>query len=348
MTVPGDYTPRPRRLAMKIHSAPGDGQCLTRRQGGGTLNTPRQGPGKCRFQRGCCKQQTSPCKYRESLVAGSFRKDFRRFFVRGLAAVLPAILTVAILVWLFTLIQKYIGKHINKAVQWVVVQFYCLLEHTPLTWKGPDNEWNLFKAVWNEYHLGWIGFLLAFVAIYVFGRFVASFIGRGVWATIEHALTRTPVIKQIYPNAKQVTDFLLSEQRMEFSHVVAVEYPRKGIWSIGLMTGTGMRTLNKKIASDLLTVFIPSSPTPFTGYTITVRREDVIDLPLSIDEALRFTVSGGVLVPPKERLPGSFERLIAQKASSQSESSAPAHNGEASEQQSQQQVPRTPERERPS
>ncbi len=239
-------------------------------------------------------------------MAGSFRKDFRRFFVRGLAAVLPTVLTVAILVWLFTLIQKYIGRHINTAAQWVVVQYYCVLEHTPLTWKGPEDFWPPVKDTWSDYHLGLIGFLLAFVAIYVFGRFVASFIGRGVWATIEHTLGRTPVIKRIYPSAKQVTDFLLTERKAEYSHVVAVEYPRKGVWSLGLMTGDGMRAVNEKVDSDMRTVFIPSSPTPVTGYTIMVRRDETIDLPLSIDEALRFTVSGGVLVPPAQRLPSSI------------------------------------------
>ncbi|MDY7010308.1 MAG: DUF502 domain-containing protein [Planctomycetota bacterium] len=250
-------------------------------------------------------------------MASSFRKDFRRFFVRGLAAVLPTVLTVAILVWLFALIQKYVGKHINTAAQWVVVQFSCLITHVPLQWMGPQNKWVEVRTFWDKYHLGLIGFLLAFVAIYVFGRFVASFIGRGIWATIEHALTRTPVIKQIYPSAKQVTDFLLTERKAEYSHVVAVEYPRKGIWSLGLMTGNGIQTLKEKVGADLLTVFIPSSPTPVTGYTLMVRREEIIDMPLSIDEALRFTVSGGVLVPPIRRLPGKINQAVALEASSQ-------------------------------
>lgn len=248
-------------------------------------------------------------------MAGSFRKDFRRFFVRGLAAVLPAILTVVILMWLFALIQKYIGRYINTAVQWVIVQFYCLMEHAHLTWKGPENSWPSVEKIWNAYHLGWIGFLLAFVMIYIFGRFVASFIGRGLWATIEHALAKAPVIKRIYPSAKQVTDFLLTERRAEYSHVVAVEYPRKGIWSLGLITGDGLRTLNEKVGSDLLTVFIPSCPTPVTGYAIMVRRDEVIDMPLSIDEAFRFTVSGGVLVSPAQRRLGKTGRTIAIESS---------------------------------
>lgn len=250
-------------------------------------------------------------------MASNFRKDFRRFFVRGLAAVLPTVLTVAILVWLFALIQKYVGRHINTAVQWLVVQFSCLITHVPMQWAGPVDKWAEVKAFWDQYYLGGIGFLLAFVVIYVIGRFVASFIGRGVWATLEHALTRAPVIRQIYPNAKQVTDFLLSERKAEYSHVVAVEYPRKGIWSLGLMTGDGMRTLNEKVGSDMLTIFIPSSPTPVTGYTIMARQDEVIDMPLSIDEALRFTVSGGVLVPPAQQVPKRIKKAVAAEATSE-------------------------------
>ena len=119
---------------------------------------------------------------------------------------------------------------------------------------------------------------------------------------VERGFFRVPVVKQVYPYVKQVTDFLLSERKVEFSRVVAVEYPRKGIWSMGLVTGPGLRTLTRSVRTDLLTVFIPSSPTPVTGYTITVRQDEVIDLPLSIDDALRFTVSGGVIVPASQEL----------------------------------------------
>jgi hypothetical protein len=82
--------------------------------------------------------------------------------------------------------------------------------------------------------------------------------------------------------------------------VVLVQYPRKGIWTIGLHTGGAIRKIDDMIG-ECVTVFIPSSPTPFTGYTIIVPKEDVIDAPLTIDEALRFVVSGGVLVPEHQK-----------------------------------------------
>ena len=88
--------------------------------------------------------------------------------------------------------------------------------------------------------------------------------------------------------------------RSEFSGVVAVPYPRKGIWSVGLLTGTPMKAIQESAGEEMVTIFIPSSPTPVTGYTITVPRRDIIELALSVDEALRFIISAGVIKPDTE------------------------------------------------
>ena len=117
---------------------------------------------------------------------------------------------------------------------------------------------------------------------------------------MEDIITTLPIFKQVYPYVKQVVDFLFSDDRpIKFNRVVAVEYPRKGIWSVGFLTGATLRSIQEK-AGDSVTIFIPSSPTPFTGYTITVLRREVIELPLTVEEAIRFAVSGGVLVPDHE------------------------------------------------
>ena len=214
----------------------------------------------------------------------SFWADFRRFFVRGLATALPTLLTVGIIVYVFNFINDKIGEPINAFLIKVVGPFVDTVNGQPL------------EDFWNDY-LYWVGFVVAVIGVYLIGRLVASFLGRSIWKVLEAALFRTPVVKQIYPNVKQVTDFLLSARPFEFSRVVAVEYPRKGVWSLGLVTGSGLAEIKRSAGANMLTVFIPSSPTPVTGYTITVHRDEVIDLPMSIDEALRFTVIGGVVVP---------------------------------------------------
>lgn len=155
----------------------------------------------------------------------------------------------------------------------------------------------LWRIAFAKYKLHLLGFLIAIVLVYFIGFFLASFIGRTSWRMAERLLHRIPVIRAIYPNIKQVTDFLLSERQLEFAGVVLVEYPRKGCWSLGLATGGPMRELHRRRPEDFVTVFIPSSPMPMTGYVIQVPRSDVIEIGLSIDEALRFTISGGVIRP---------------------------------------------------
>ncbi len=232
-------------------------------------------------------------------MAMGFWDDFKRFFFRGLAALLPTVLTVAIIIWLFSLIQTHFGEFINKWSAELTARFYVWIHG--ITDAKEVNQLHLNVSVWWDKWFFWFGFFLAITGLYVFGRFLTSFLGRLVWRITERTLIQVPVIKQIYPSVKQVTDFLLAERKMEYSKVVAVEYPRKGIWSIGLATSSGMRTLDEALQGDLVTVFVPSSPMPITGYTITVSRNEIIDLPISIDEALRFTISGGVIQPLHER-----------------------------------------------
>ncbi len=164
------------------------------------------------------------------------------------------------------------------------------------------------RAMWHifftKYRVHLVGFVIAILVVYFTGFFLASFIGRTVWRAGERLINRIPLIRAIYPHIKQVTDFLLSERkRFAASGVVAVQYPRKGVWSLGLATGSPLKRVQEAATEDLVTVFIPSSPTPVTGYVIQIPRTDVIELNVSVDEALRFTVSGGV-IKPGERFPG--------------------------------------------
>lgn len=154
------------------------------------------------------------------------------------------------------------------------------------------NQW------WNaRWYMNFIGLIIAVIAVYIAGRLLGGFFGRRIYRKIESVITSVPVFKQVYPHVKQIVDFLFNdEQPIKFNRVVVVQYPRKGIWSIGFLTGPSMKSIVDH-AGEALTVFVPSSPTPFTGYTITVPKDDVMELSLSVDEAVRFLVSGGVLIP---------------------------------------------------
>lgn len=157
-------------------------------------------------------------------------------------------------------------------------------------------------AIGNWHVLDLIGLIVAIVLFYFAGVIMSNVLGRTLKDRGEKLIDRVPLIRRVYPAVKQITDFFFgdSEQAMKFNRVVAVEYPRKGLYSVGLVTGDTMRSIENAMGEPCLTVFVPSSPTPFTGYVITVPEKDTIDLGISIEDALKFAVSGGVLVPPAQ------------------------------------------------
>lgn len=124
-------------------------------------------------------------------------------------------------------------------------------------------------ALWNiafvRYKLYLIGFPIAIVLVYFVGLFLASLIGRTAWRIIERALHRIPVVKAVYENIGQVTDFALRDRPLQFAGVVAEQYSREGWWSLGPVMGPARRSLREAAGEELLTVFVPSSPTPVTG-----------------------------------------------------------------------------------
>ena len=140
------------------------------------------------------------------------------------------------------------------------------------------------------------GFVIAFLMVVFVGAFLASVIGRAVWRMFEHTLMKTPLLRGIYPYIKQVTDFFLASKKMAFSKVVAVEFPRKGVWSVGMVTGAGIKKLAPE-GTELLTVFVPTSPSPVNGFVLIVPKSEVIELDISIEEAMRFIISSGVISP---------------------------------------------------
>lgn len=166
-----------------------------------------------------------------------------------------------------------------------------------------EKKWNTI-AIGNWHVLDLIGLIIAIILFYFAGALMSNVIGRQIKNRGEKIIDRVPLIRRVYPAVKQVTDFFFgdSEEKLKFNRVVAVEYPRKGLYSVGLVTGDTMRDIEDAMGEPCLTVFVPSSPTPFTGYVITVPVKDTIDLGITIEDALKFAVSGGVLVPPKQTI----------------------------------------------
>ncbi len=144
-------------------------------------------------------------------------------------------------------------------------------------------------------------FLCVFLLIlYLLGKFLAAGVGRIFWIQIERVIHRLPLVRNVYSSVKQVTDFMFSEPQLEYTRVVAVEYPRKGIWTVAFMTGESLLDIRGAANEPVVSVLIPTSPMPFTGFTVTVKKSETIDLNITIEQAFQFVVSCGVVVPPQQ------------------------------------------------
>jgi uncharacterized membrane protein len=205
---------------------------------------------------------------------------------------LPTILTVWIFVLGYTFIQKNISGYLKKGLDWLmrIIAGAEFVENLAVRW------WNIALSAGS--------FLIAVLIVCLVGALLASVVGRSLWRMIENFIMNTPLLRRVYPYIKQITDFVLTqeEQKKMFSRVVAVEYPRKGIWSIGFVTGSGIQKVVDNVKKEFLTVLIPTSPTPFTGFVIMVPKKQTIEMDLTIEEALRFTVSAGVIAPSSEHI----------------------------------------------
>jgi len=166
-------------------------------------------------------------------------------------------------------------------------------------------------------------FLAGFILVlYLLGKFLAAGVGRLFWTQFERIINRLPFIRSIYSSVKQVTDFVFTERAVEFTRVVAVEYPRKGVWSLGFVTGESMADIRAAANEPVLSVLIPTSPMPATGYTITVRKSETVDLNITIDQAFQFCVSCGVVVPSHQQA-GQIEQHVAEAIDQQESGGTP-------------------------
>lgn len=147
-----------------------------------------------------------------------------------------------------------------------------------------------------------IGVLLSLLLVLWLGWLVGGFVGRRLMQHVDRTMTLIPIVKSVYPYSKQLVEFFFEKKKIEFDTVVAVPYPTEGLWALAFVTNGSMRTLDEQTGKELVCVFLPTSPMPMTGYTMFVDVERIITLPISIDEAVRVVMTGGVLLPPQERV----------------------------------------------
>ena len=172
----------------------------------------------------------------------------------------------------------------------------------------PNTGWGIYREYVRVKHLKRYRVVPAFLSLfvmslYLLGKLMAAGIGRFLWSTFENVITQLPLVRSVYTSVKRVTDLVIKdkEANVEYRHVVAVEYPRRDCWSVGFVTGESLLAIEDAAGEPVVSLLMPTSPMPATGFTITVRKSDTIDLDITMDQALQFVLSCGVLAPVRDR-----------------------------------------------
>lgn len=192
---------------------------------------------------------------------------FRRWFFTGLAVLVPIAITVYVIVGVFQFADGILGKYINRYVY-----------------------------LYFGYKIPGLGIIFSILIILFVGAF-GSLIRLRIFKRLERLFLKFPLVGKIYNPTKRIVNFLFLQEKPVFKHVALVEYPRKGIYSIGFITNESSKMINQKTAKRMVNVFIPSSPSPLTGFTLIVPEEEIIYLDITVEEASRIVVSGGMLNP---------------------------------------------------
>jgi len=192
----------------------------------------------------------------------------RRYFITGLLVILPVFITLYLLFVIFRFVDTIWGVPIN---------FYL---NRNFGFKVPG-----------------VGFILGTITVFVVGFVTTNIFVRKFFRFLEVLFLKFPLIRQVYPAAKQIVASLISGDKPAFKKVVLVEYPSRGIWSVGFITNEGFREAQEKVGKELVQVFIATTPSPFTGFLILVPKDEVKFLNMSVEEGVKLIVSGGILNP---------------------------------------------------
>lgn len=155
------------------------------------------------------------------------------------------------------------------------------------------------------------GLIIGLVMITLVGALAAGFIGRWLIRMGESVLARMPIVRSIYSASKQVLETVMASQSDAFRDVVLVQYPRKGLWVIGFVTGNTKGEVQQRTHDDTVNVFVPTTPNPTSGFLLFCPRQELVFLDMSVDDALKLVVSGGIVTPPAPKVAPKAARKAA-------------------------------------
>jgi uncharacterized membrane protein len=215
------------------------------------------------------------------------KRRIQQYFITGLLVWLPMGITVWILMWLVGMLDG-IFLAVLGAVDALIPGLHGLAERLR--------------------NVPGLGVILVAVVIFSTGVFVANMFGQWWVRQWDMLMNRIPVVRSIYTSVKQVADTLFSGSGHAFSKALLVQYPRQGSWTIAFLTGRPGGEVAAHLASDFVSVYVPTTPNPTSGFFLMMPRADVVELKMSVDDALKYVISMGVVVP------GGVSALPAQAA----------------------------------
>lgn len=194
----------------------------------------------------------------------------RKWLFTGLLVIVPGVITVWVLHWIITTLD----------------QTLLLL---PAGWQ-PDRLLGM--------HIPGFGVLLTLVVLLAIGAIASNFVGRKLVSWGDGLITRIPVVRSIYSSVKQVSDTVFSDSGNAFRTAVLVQWPREGVWTVAFITGNPAGEVAAYLRDEYVGVFVPTTPNPTGGYFVMMRKSDCVELDMSVEAALKYIVSMGVVAPP--------------------------------------------------
>lgn len=211
----------------------------------------------------------------------------KQYFITGLLVWLPMGVTVWVLLWLLGILDGIFLGVLSAAEAMVPAL-------------GPLAN--------RLRHIPGLGVILVAIVILGTGLFVANMFGQWWLRQWHRLMTRIPVVRSIYSSVKQVSDTLFSGNGQAFSKALLIQYPRAGAWTIAFVTGKPEGEVSCHLQGDFVGVYVPTTPNPTSGFFLMVPRADVVELNMSVDEALKYVISMGVVAPP-QRAPCADEPI---------------------------------------
>jgi uncharacterized membrane protein len=227
------------------------------------------------------------------------KKHIRKYLLTGILALIPVFLTV----WAFLVMVKWTDR---------------ILGLIPRAYRP--------EALFG-FPIPGLGLILSLLAIYVIGAFVANVMGRSLLNLGERILEKIPLLRWFYFSSKQLLEAIFVQGQDSFRRAILVEYPRKGIYSIGFVTGEARSELDRHVPGRAYTVFVPTTPNPTSGYLIIVPEAEAIPLGWSVDDAFRIIISAGVLMPGEKNFFNSRDKGLAMQEDQTTEDLAREEGG---------------------